>query len=211
MVPRPLGMWFDSRTKPVRFGLPAVIGTITVLASCARAPTERSTARQPSDGAIAKRMNVSPDENGALEQAFVGRPAPSLDGLLSIDQQRAPGWTALRGQVVVLDFWAPWCGVCHVVATDLNRWKHRFGERLQVIGIAAGSVEQVRAYAPRFHMQYSIAADPNEKVSKAFDVMAVPLLVVVDMTGVVRAVTLGYSSPRMSKMEELVEKLLSLS
>ena len=212
MVPRPSGMRFDSNSPKARLRTAAVMCAAAILVACGAGATAESSAHErESDFALAARESPLPDKNGAFERKFVGRPAPSLDGLISIDQQRAPGWSALRGQVVVLDFWAPWCGVCHVVAADLNRWKQRFGERLQVIGIAAGSAKRVAAYAPRFHMQYPIVADPDQNVSDAFDAFAVPLVVVVDVRGVVRAITMGYSSPRMAKMEELVEQLLSSS
>jgi peroxiredoxin len=78
-----------------------------------------------------------------------------------------------------------------------------------VIGIFAASVHDVTRFAPRFHMRYAIAADPDETVSKAFDASAVPLVVIVDATGIVRAVTLGYSSVRMKHMKQLVGQLVS--
>jgi len=154
-------------------------------------------------------VEPAPDENTVLERMFVGRPAPSLDGVVGIDANATPSWPQLRGRVVVLDFWAPWWGVCHVVADDLNHWQHEFGKRLQVVGIAAGTFEDVSRLAPQFHMEYLVAADPNEAVSTAFSASAVPLVVVVDATGVVRAVTLGYSSARMSAMKNIVAQLVS--
>lgn len=152
----------------------------------------------------------APDENAVLDRMFVGRPAPSLDGVVGIGDTATPSWQQLRGRVVVLDFWAPWCGVCHVVADDLNHWQHEFGQRLQVVGISAGTVEDVSRLAPRFHMQYPVAADPSEVVSTAFSASAVPLVVVVDATGVVRAIALGYSSARMSALKNIVAQLVSL-
>jgi len=154
-------------------------------------------------------VESAPDENTVLERMFVGRPAPSLDGVVGIGDNATPSWRQLRGRVVVLDFWAPWCGVCHVVAADLNHWQHEFGERLRVVGIATGTVEDVSRLAPGFHMEYLVAADPSEAVSTAFSASAVPLVVVVDATGVVRAVTLGYSSARMSAMKNIVAQLVS--
>jgi thiol-disulfide isomerase/thioredoxin len=150
----------------------------------------------------------SPDENGLLERTLVNLPAPALDGLVPLGSQAAPSWASLRGRVVVLDFWAPWCGVCHLVASKLNQWQQRFGERIAVVGIAAGPVVQVAQSAPRFHMNYLVVADPDERVVSAYDAFAVPLVLVVDSGGFVRAVSLGYSSMRLSKMEQLVEKLL---
>jgi thiol-disulfide isomerase/thioredoxin len=75
-------------------------------------------------------VEAMPDENAVLERIFVGRPAPSLDGLVAIGSSAEPRWEQLRGRVVVLDFWAPWCGVCHLVASDLNQWQAEYSERL---------------------------------------------------------------------------------
>jgi thiol-disulfide isomerase/thioredoxin len=146
-----------------------------------------------------------------LERTFLELPAPTLDGLASLSGEAAPSWSSLRGRIVVLDFWAPWCGVCHLISPELNRWQTRFGERLAVIGIAPGSVAQITQAAPHFHMQYQVFADPEERVIKAFDAFAVPLILVVDGAGVVRAISLGYSSQQLNKMERLVEKLLAPS
>lgn len=154
------------------------------------------------------KVESSPDENGVLERILIGFPAPDLSGLVPLGEQSVPSWPSLRGRVVVLDFWAPWCGVCHMISPELNRWQQRFGEKLAVIGIAAGAVSEIAPHAPRFHMQYPVFADPDEQVVKAYEAFAVPLVVVVDASGVVRAVTLGYSSQRLSKMEKLVEQLL---
>ena len=156
-------------------------------------------------------IEESPDENGVLERTLVNLPAPALDGLKSLTTEAAPNWPSLRGRIVVLDFWAPWCGVCHLVTSELNRWQERFGDRVTVIGIASGSVTQIAQSAPRFHMQYRVVADPEERVIRAYDAFAVPLILVVDASGVVRAVSLGYSSLRLTEMEQLVQKLLAPS
>jgi thiol-disulfide isomerase/thioredoxin len=158
---------------------------------------------------FAVKVQPSPDENSVLERLFVGHAAPSLDGLVGIGEQPALRWAELQGRVVVLDFWAPWCGVCHVVADDLNHWQQEFGRQLHVIGIATGSVEDVSKFAPRLHMAYPVAADPNEVVARAFSASAVPMVFVVDRKGIVRAVHLGYSSARMSEMKQLVMQLVS--
>jgi alkyl hydroperoxide reductase subunit AhpC len=60
-------------------------------------------------------------------------------------------------------------------------------------------------------MQYPTFADPGERVVEAYDAFAVPSVFVIDVKGVVRAVSVGYSSVRLSKMEKLLEKLLEES
>jgi len=157
------------------------------------------------------KVESSPDENGVLERILVDLPAPALDGLEAVGERSVPSWASLRGHVVVIDFWAPWCGVCHLVSAELNRWQARYGEKITIIGIAGGALSEVAPHAPRFQMQYPQFADPEERVIKAYEAFAVPLVLVVDASGVVRAVTLGYSSQRLGKMEKLVEKLLVAS
>jgi len=171
-------------------------------------PLTLSGTRGNAQVSFALKVENSPDENGVLERVLVGLPAPPLAGLVPLGQSEVPSWEKLRGHVVVLDFWAPWCGVCHLVTGELNRWQARFGNPLTVMGIAAGEVSDIAPYAPRFHMQYPVFADPNEQIVRAYEAFAVPLVLVVDASGVVRAVTLGYSSERLNKMEKLVEKLL---
>ncbi len=152
-----------------------------------------------------------PDENGVLERTFLDLPAPTLDGLVSLSGEAPPTWPSLHGRIVVLDFGPLGAAFCHLISPELNRWQTRFGERLAVIGIAPGSVAQIAEAAPRFHMQYRVLADPRERVVKAFDAYAVPLVLVIDGAGVVRAISLGYSSQQLNKMERLVEKLLAPS
>lgn len=97
------------------------------------------------------------------------------------------------------------------MSAELNRWQTRFGERVVVMGIAAGPVGKIAESATRFQIRYPVVADPEERVVRAYDAFAVPLILVVDATGIVRAITLGYSSQRLVQMEKLVEKLLIYS
>ena len=203
MLPRSSGMCSESVRWHKWFAMIALTGS--VVTGCAANPPHSSTASRL---AIRPAPDTLPDKNAELEQEFVGHPAPSLTGLRSLDGRGAPEWSSWRGRVVVLDFWAPWCGVCHLVAEDLNRWQERYGEHISVVGIAVGSVEHIARQATRFHMQYPTLADPSEQVSEAYHAQAVPLIIVVNQTGVVRAVTLGYSSARMINLEKLVAQLL---
>ncbi len=198
-------MLVDSAVPRLRMFLPAAAALGCLSATSCDTGTRAAAVSQP-------RTEPGPaslDPNSVLRRRFLGRPAPSLDGLVAIGDDSALRLRGLRGRVVERVFWAPWCGVCHMVADDLNQWQQEFGSRVQVIGISTGTAEQVSRFAPRLHMEYLVAADPEETVSKAFGASAVPMVFVIDPSGIVRAVHLGYSSARMSAMKQLVTQLVS--
>src|SRR5690606_36592751 len=64
-----------------------------------------------------------PEFEDQLRLQFVGRPAPEIAGVATF-QGEASSLSELRGQVVILEFWASFCGVCRFLGPRLDRW-HR--------------------------------------------------------------------------------------
>lgn len=119
-------------------------------------------------------------------------PAPTL-ALPVIDSNGSAGTDRmdlhdLRGRVVVLDFWATWCGPCRVTAPVLERIRQRYEPRgVTVIGV---NVDQegpglVPTFARRFGLHYSMLYD-NGAASNTWHVTGLPTLFVVDRAGQVR-------------------------
>src|SRR5690606_17185798 len=70
---------------------------------------------------------------------LVGQPAPPFDlpliaGAGSVEGDRI-SLEALRGQVVVLDFWATWCVPCRESIPIFNRIHERYGDEIEVLGV----------------------------------------------------------------------------
>lgn len=148
----------------------------------------------------------SPDE--LLERRFVGVSAPSIDGVVVVSGDVDARWAALRGQLVLLEFWSPWCAVCQLMHQRLNEWQSQWAMHgVQVIGIAALEPDAARAYATRFAMGYAIASDETEATFRSYDVFAVPSLFLVDRRGTIVDASTGYSSKRLALLEK---KLMSL-
>jgi peroxiredoxin len=140
---------------------------------------------------VSLKLEARPDMETLQRNTLVGRPAP--DFALSVQAGSKLGkLSSLRGQVVLLDFFATWCGPCVQAMPHLEELHERLGSRgLKVIGISTESPSTVAAAAERFHLKYPLASDEGEAMQNAYHVFALPTLVLIDRQGVVREVSVA--------------------
>lgn len=154
-------------------------------------------------------LTARPSNGDIVRGELIGRLAPEL-GVFE-DIQGAPKHTlqSLRGKVVVLEFWAPWCGVCRFMVPTMNTWHRDLrAQGLEIIGITASSVEESTRTAFQLGMKYPLAADESGEITKVYKAMSIPMVVVIDQRGTVKDVLVGYSPERLTEMRALIEKLL---
>jgi peroxiredoxin len=154
-------------------------------------------------------LDARPDDDGMMRMSFVGSPAPALEALQTVQGNVSPTLTELRGKVVVLEFWASWCGVCRFLVPTINDWHARYSAQgALVLGVTTDSVGLASRTAYELRMSYPIASDHTGKTSEAYGAMALPTLFVLDKKGVVRDVMVGYTQGRIADLEALIERLL---
>lgn len=96
---------------------------------------------------------------------------------------------ALRGKVVLLDFWATWCAPCQIEMPRFVQWQSQYGPQgLQIVGISMDDdPAPVRALTRKLKLNYPIAMG-DEKLGELYGgVLGLPLAYLIDRKGVIRA------------------------
>lgn len=100
----------------------------------------------------------------------------------------------LRGKVVWINFWASWCPPCQQETPILRELDERYGDQgLEIVGVSVQetSADDVRAYADRYELGYTIGFDGSGHVFRTYKVYALPTQFFVDTNGVIAHVVNG--------------------
>ena len=115
-----------------------------------------------------------------------------------------------RGQVVMLNFWASWCGPCRQEFPHLDALQPKYTPLgFTILGI---NVEQDRSAAEKIlrdiPVTFPILFDAENVVSELYDVDAMPTTLLLDRNGVVRHLHRGYKPGYEVKYEEQIRALV---
>lgn len=113
--------------------------------------------------------------------------------------------SALRGKVVVVEFWATWCGPCLQALPVIDRAARGWGDRVAVLAVNVDDAGKARALFDQRGWQLTLVADDGEAADR-YGVHALPHTVVIDRDGVVRRIVSGRQH---GAVEGAVERLLA--
>lgn len=141
---------------------------------------------------------------------LVGKKVPSFT-LTDINGKK---WSdkSLKGKVVVLDFWASWCGPCKAASPSMDALQKKYGKQgLVIIGANTSDPKKYSADYKKQHSYtytFAINAEPLKKKLVGDD--AIPLFVFIDRQGVVRNVETGFKPKETpGKFETIVKGLVT--
>ncbi|APW62266.1 TlpA disulfide reductase family protein [Paludisphaera borealis] len=194
---------------------------------------DRSFAYQPPAGFAKVESFQQPGGEDGEEQKFavndaVGKPAPdfTLTVLDGPGKTRTLKKAELAGKVVVIDFWATWCGPCLIELPEIQKLVDELAKDKKNVLVVALSQDrdpkelaEVRKLVEETLKEKKVdfgagsvglvALDPSNSVGEAFQVEGLPTLVVLDGKGVVQSAHVGYSPDIRKKLTDEIDTLLA--
>ena len=101
---------------------------------------------------------------------------------------------SLRGNVVLLNFWATWCGPCRLempVIEKLHQQLH--GKGLRVFGVNDEEIETIREYVAEHEYSFPTLVDTDQEAMNLYRIRGIPTMVVIDREGKIAQYRLGLS------------------
>jgi peroxiredoxin len=115
-----------------------------------------------------------------------------------------------RGKVVLVNFWATWCGPCRKEIPHLNRIADKYkSSGLVLMGVNVDDdVRNASDVATKLKVSFPVLLDTDKRVSKLYDLNSMPSTMVIDRSGRVRYLHRGYQDGYEDQYEKQIRDLL---
>lgn len=131
------------------------------------------------------------------ENDFRGKMAPPLN--VQKWMNKAPDY---GDKVVMVDFWATWCGPCCGLIPELNEFQKKFGNDLIIIGLTNEEPSVVAKFMQQQGFSYSVGIDRKARAESALGVQSIPHVMIYTPDGRVR--WQGFPGERKEPLNEQV-------
>ena len=139
--------------------------------------------------------DAAPQPDRQLQGSLLGQPAG--DFVLADLSRRSFRLEDLRGKVVMLNFWATWCGVCRRGMPRIEALHREFSPRgLVLLGVNGESGQDARNFVRENEYTFPTLVDSGNKVAGQFQVTAIPTAVVIDRQGRIASYLVGLHSEK---------------
>lgn len=145
--------------------------------------------------------------NDTPQMRLVGQEAPEFD-LQKLDGTPCQ-LSDYKGKVVILDFWASWCGPCIRSMPELialSREYHDLGVEVLFVNVEE-SEDRIRTFLERVELNPTVLLDRDGSVSKQYAVQAIPQTVLIDREGVLVKILIGASQENEAELRKQLDEL----
>jgi peroxiredoxin len=154
---------------------------------------------------------AAPDILPVAERNVVklGEPAPNFQ-LRDLNGQPV-ALSDLRGKVVLLNFWATWCGPCRVEMPEMEQLYRTFSRKdFEILAVStdAQGVAVTRPFQQENHLTFPILHDADYRVGLTYGARTLPMTFMVDRQGIVRHQIFGARDWGAPEAHQLVQMLM---
>jgi len=138
---------------------------------------------------------------------LLGLPAPAIE----LKTTEGENWQLKdhQGKVIILDFWATWCGPCVAAMPHLQKLHEKLEGEVVVIGVNQGeSVEDIEKFLEEKKISFTLILDAEQSIGTSYAVSGIPQTVVIDGAGIVQAVHVGFSPNLATTLENQIKQVL---
>jgi thiol-disulfide isomerase/thioredoxin len=152
---------------------------------------------------------AAPEENQPTIR-FVRNPDPAPEFKLTGLDGKPVTLADSKGKVILLNFWATWCGPCRAEIPDLVELQNKYKDRLQILGLVVDDDDQdaIKDFVEKFGINYPVAIATNDIRMQYGGIAALPTSFVLDAEGRIVQKHEGLRDPVLYETE--VRALLSL-
>jgi len=145
---------------------------------------------------------------GPVNAASGAKPAPNFT--LKSTTGKNMKLSEMTGNVVLINFWASWCGPCREEMPLLNALHKKYQSLgFTVLGVnVEEQTDKARGFLNDFPVDFPVLLDNKNQVSQLYNVVAMPTTVVVDRDGNMRFLHKGYKPGDEKKYRKMVKKLV---